>query len=159
MTLAAVTTALLALAFSAVIQKDANKAADAFQLDLGSVPEDEAIARPAGTKQEPAPEPAAVPEPEAAVPAPAAAVGGTTSFTLDTPIDRLIADPRARAVLDRNLPGLSGDENLPKFRALSLRQFQPLTGGQLTGALLSKVEADLAKIAPAPVKKRRFEGR
>ena len=72
-------------------------------------------------------------------------------FTLDTPIAQLVADTRAKAVLDRDLPGLSGDSNLSKFQSLSLRQFQPQTGGQMTEALLEKTGADLAAIgSPIP---------
>lgn len=104
-------------------------AADRFSLEL---PQDDAVTAP-----EPAPRdatPTAMP---------------TTSpghFSLDTPIADLVADPRAKAVLDRDLPGLSGDENLPKFRTLSLRKLAPLSGGQLTGELLTKVAYDLAAI-------------
>ena len=71
------------------------------------------------------------------------------SFTLDTPIEQLLADPRARAVLDADLPGMSADPNLPKFQLMSLRQLQPMTGGQMSNALLAKTGADLAAIAPA----------
>jgi hypothetical protein len=67
-------------------------------------------------------------------------------YTLDTPIKVLIADPGAKAVLDKDLPGLSTDENLPKFEDKSLREFQPLTGGQLTDELLAKTGKDLAAI-------------
>ena len=66
------------------------------------------------------------------------------SFTLDTPIEQLLADPRARAVLDADLPGMSADPNLPKFQLMSLRQLQPMTGGQMSNALLAKTGADLA---------------
>ena len=72
------------------------------------------------------------------------------AFTLDTPIGQLLADPRAKAVLDQNMPGLSDDANLAKFRSLSLRQFQPMTGGQMTKALLDKTGADLAAIGDTP---------
>ena len=71
------------------------------------------------------------------------------SFTLDTPIEQLLADPRARAVLDADLPGMSADSNLAKFQLMSLRQLQPMTGGQMTNALLEKTGADLAAIAPS----------
>ena len=67
-------------------------------------------------------------------------------YTLDTPIKDLIADPAAKAVLDKDLPGMSSDENLPKFEDKSLRQLQPLSGGQLTDALLKQVAADLLAI-------------
>jgi hypothetical protein len=77
---------------------------------------------------------------------PAADDAAQAHFTLDTPIRVLIADPAAKAVLDKDLPGLSTDENLAKFEDKSLRQFQPLTGGQLTDALLAKTGKDLAAI-------------
>jgi len=73
-------------------------------------------------------------------------------YTLDTPIKNLIADPQAKAVLDKDLPGMSSDENLPKFEDKSLRELQPLSGGQLTDALMKQVAADLVAIggdAPA----------
>ncbi len=73
-----------------------------------------------------------------------AAASINAHFTLDTPIKDLIADPQAKAVLDKDLPGMSADENLPKFEDKSLRQLQPLTGGQLTDDLLKKVATDLA---------------
>jgi hypothetical protein len=65
-------------------------------------------------------------------------------YTLDTPIKDLIADPAAKAVLDKDLPGMSSDENLPKFEDKSLRELQPMTGGQLTDAMLKQVATDLA---------------
>lgn len=67
-------------------------------------------------------------------------------YTLDTPIKILIADPAANAVLDKDLPGMSSDANLPKFEDKSLRALQPLSGGQLTDALLKQVGEDLAAI-------------
>lgn len=67
-------------------------------------------------------------------------------YTLDTPIKDLIADPEAKAVLDKDLPGLSTDENLAKFEDKSLRQLQPMTGGQLTDDLLKKTGADLGAL-------------
>jgi hypothetical protein len=123
----------------------AARAADKFALDL---PADETVTAPA----EPSAEPSAEPAPAGVSAEPVPAVGG---YTLDTPIADLIADPRAKAVLDADVPGLSEDENLPKFKALSLRKLAPLSGGQMTAKLLAKVEGDLAAIegAPPPVKK------
>ena len=46
---------------------------------------------------------------------------------------------------------MSTDSNLPKFQDKSLRQLQPLTGGQLTDDLMKKTGDDLAAIdAGAP---------
>lgn len=70
----------------------------------------------------------------------------TSKFSLDTPIADLIADRRAKAVIDKHLPGMSSDKNLGKFSAMSLRLLQPQSGGRLTGALMEQVGADLAAI-------------
>lgn len=79
---------------------------------------------------------------------PTISLAPATPFSLDTPIADLIADPRAKAVLDKSLPGLSDDRNLPRFQSMSLRKFQPLTGGQLTDTLLASTGAELAAIPP-----------
>ena len=50
-------------------------------------------------------------------------------------------------MLDKDLPGISDDENLDKFKSLSLRSFQPMTGGQLTDAMLAKIASDLDVLA------------
>ncbi|SEM48450.1 hypothetical protein SAMN05192583_0365 [Sphingomonas gellani] len=180
--------ALPAAASAAPLQKNAAKAADAFKLDLGNVPVDDQVVPPRVREVETTSGPAVVSAPEPAPPQPAPAAPDIAdaptdiaTFGLDTPIRRLIADPAAKAILDRDLPGLSDDENLAKFRDLSLRQFQPMTGGQLTMGLIEQVGRDLATISPggiaasesadsspsvtapatktAPARKRRFEGR
>ncbi|NIJ28702.1 hypothetical protein FHT00_000630 [Sphingomonas insulae] len=138
---------ILLMAFLIGIQAQAPSpaaaAADRFALDL---PRDDAA-----TVQ---PEPDTRPVTPSVTPSasPTVANGG---FSLDTPIADLIANAQAKAILDRDLPGLSDDTNLPKFQTLSLRKLAPLSGGQMTAALLNKVGTDLAAIdasAPAPGK-------
>jgi len=109
---------------------DPHTSADRFSLDLPANAQEPA--KPA----DPAPAPAEA--------APAEQPSGR--FTLDTPIAELLANYRSKAVLDRELPGLSFDKNLDKFKALSLRRLQPLSGGRLTPELLEKVGKDLAAI-------------
>lgn len=139
---------LSVLLIGAQAQSSAADRADKFSLDI---PADETAATPADTGPEPLPAPDAAAKPDTA-PAPAASPA-RAHFSLDTPIADLIADPRAKAVLDKDMPGLSDDENLAKFQTLSLRRLAPLSGGQLTGDLLSKVAYDLAALgggAPPP---------
>ena len=135
---------LLFAALMLAQSSQAAQAADKFALDL---PADETVTAPAEPAAPVAPVAAATP----ATPA-APAAGG---YSLDTPIADLIAEPRAKAILDRDVPGMSDDSNLPKFQSLSLRKLAPLSGGQMTPALLAKVAADLAVIegASTPVKK------
>lgn len=134
----------------------AAEAADRFSLDLPPADTDDAV------QAEPAPQPsttatqdareapsellAPAPEPPAIAAEPAAAEPREASFSLDTPIAKLIADYRAKAVLDREMPGLSTDRNLDKFRSMSLRQLQPASGGRVTDALLERVGTALAAI-------------
>lgn len=67
-------------------------------------------------------------------------------FTLDTPIEQLVANPRARAVLDANLPGLTVHPMYDSVKGMSLRQLQPMSGGQMTDEILARVGAALAAI-------------
>ena len=123
-------------------QSTAGRAADRFSIDM---PAETSVTAPGPAPAADAP---SAPPSNDIVPA----TGASVSYTLDTPIRDLIANPATRAVLDRNLPGLSTDENLPKFDRMGLREFQPLTGGQLTGPMLAEMAKDLARIGGAPLK-------
>lgn len=80
-------------------------------------------------------------------PAPAAAApAAAAKFSLDTPIETLLADGKAKAVLDTDVPGLSSHPALDQFKAMSLRAVQPFSNGALTDEMLKKVETDLATI-------------
>jgi hypothetical protein len=79
-------------------------------------------------------------------PAPATAAPAAAKFNLDTPIEALVADPRAKAVLDADLPGTTTHPAYESFKSMSLRAVQPFSDGKLTDEMLKKVEADLAAI-------------
>jgi len=68
------------------------------------------------------------------------------SYLLDTPIETLIADEKAKAVLDTDIPGLSSHPALDQFKSMSLKAVQPFSNGALTDEMLKKVETDLAAI-------------
>ena len=157
-------TLVLLLAAAPVVahQSKSAKSAKAFQLDgVAPTPDATPTPEPRATPDT-APSPAATPDASPALATPAVSDGAAATapdaatpadgalratFTLDTPIAALIADPAAKAVLDKDLPGLSDDENLAKFDKIGLRQFQPMTGGQLTDAMLVKVARDLSKLS------------
>jgi len=71
--------------------------------------------------------------------APAAA-----AISLDTPIEQLLINEKTKAMLDARIPGLTSHPMLDQFKAMSLKQLQPMAGGQLTDAMLEAVAADLA---------------
>jgi len=90
--------------------------------------------------QAPAPAAAATP---AAAPAPAAA--GALSVET-TPIETLVANPDAKAVLDKDLPGLTTHEAYDQFKAMTLAQVAPMSQGAITPEALKTVQADLDKV-------------
>ncbi len=72
------------------------------------------------------------------------------AFTLDTPIRLLVADAAAKAVLDRELPGLTTHRHYEQFKGMSLRGLKPFSGGLISDERLQAVEAAL-KALSAPV--------
>ena len=82
---------------------------------------------------------------QTATPAPAA-LAATGKFTLDTPIETVVADPKGKAVVDADLPGTTTHPMYDQFKAMSLNQVAPMASDKLTPAVLAKVAADLAAI-------------
>jgi len=79
--------------------------------------------------------------------APAAdAAKPAAKFNLDTPIGELLANEAAKAVLDKELPGLTQLPQLEMIKGLGLKQLQPYSDGKLTDELLAKTETSLAAI-------------
>ncbi len=84
----------------------------------------------------------ATPAPATAPAAPAAAA----KFTLDSPIETLVADTSAKKVLDTDLPGLTTNDKYDMFKSMSLNQVAGFAPDKLTPERLSKVATDLAAI-------------
>lgn len=76
----------------------------------------------------------------------AGAVAPSAKFTLDTPIQTLVADAQAKAVLDKFLPGTTSHPTYEMFKAMTLRQIQPYSGGAITDAALADVARELSAI-------------
>ena len=87
---------------------------------------------------------ASSPNSQAAVTKPAQA----SVFTVQTPIDRIAADDRGKAVLDRDVPGVMKNPHYMLFSCMSLSQLASLSGGQLPQSKLNEVNADLAELSP-----------
>ncbi|MFN3863640.1 MAG: hypothetical protein ACK4RT_05090 [Erythrobacter sp.] len=68
------------------------------------------------------------------------------AFTIDTPIETLMADERAKAVLAKHLPGIDQHPAYEQFKALSLKALAPFSQGLISDELLGKIDADLAAI-------------
>jgi hypothetical protein len=77
---------------------------------------------------------------------PSATAGATAKFTLDTPIETIAADPKGKAVLDADFPGMTTHEMYDSFKSMSLNQVQPMSGGAIPPEALTKAATDLAAI-------------
>jgi hypothetical protein len=76
----------------------------------------------------------------------AATTATAAAFTVDMPIEALMADERAKAVVAKHLPGIDQHPAYDQFKALSLKSLAPFSQGMITEEVLGKIEADLAAI-------------
>ncbi len=68
------------------------------------------------------------------------------AFTVDMPIEALMADERAKAVVAAHLPGIDQHPAYDQFKAMSLKALAPFSQGLITEEALAKIAADLAAI-------------
>ena len=68
------------------------------------------------------------------------------ALTLDTPVERIAADPGGAAVLNKDIPGLLSDPNYPMFKGMNLKTLASLSSGRLDGQTLAETQADLAAL-------------
>ena len=78
----------------------------------------------------------------------APATAPVAAFTIDTPIEALMADERAKAVVIANFGGqdITQHAMYEQFKTLSLKQLAPYSQGLITEDMLTKIAADLAAI-------------
>jgi hypothetical protein len=68
------------------------------------------------------------------------------ALTLDTPIEQIVANPAGKAVLDKDLPGLTTHPAYDQFKTMSLKEVEPMSQGAITDDMLAKTGADLAAL-------------
>ncbi|MFZ4383199.1 MAG: hypothetical protein ACOYO0_14675 [Sandarakinorhabdus sp.] len=78
--------------------------------------------------------------------APADAAAPAPKFSVNTPIEQLLADPAAKAVLEASIPGISAHPALDSFKAMSLTEVQPYSAGAITDEIIATVKTNLAAI-------------
>ncbi|OYY78035.1 MAG: hypothetical protein B7Y43_08105 [Sphingomonas sp. 28-62-20] len=84
-----------------------------------------------------------------AAPAPAtpgAAATAPAKLSIDSPIEQLVASPAAKAVVEGAIPGLSQHPSFDQFKAMTLAQVQPYSGGAITDEMIKKITDGLAAI-------------
>ncbi|HEY1562913.1 MAG TPA: hypothetical protein VGF71_18775 [Caulobacteraceae bacterium] len=69
-------------------------------------------------------------------------------LSTDTPIQDIVANPDGKAVLDKDMPGLTSHAMYDQFKTMSLKDLQPMSQGAITDDQLKKVADDLAKVKP-----------
>jgi len=68
------------------------------------------------------------------------------AVTINSTLKELLADPKAKAVLEKHFPGFSNNPQLQMAMGMTLKQIQPFSRGVITDEKLKAVEADLKKI-------------
>jgi len=90
---------------------------------------------------------AAAPQATTPAPAPAPAPAAAAKFSLDTPIETLVADPAAKKVLDTDMGGdITANPSYEQFKGMSFNQVKPFAPDKLPDALMTKLATDLAAI-------------
>ena len=64
-----------------------------------------------------------------------------------TPIADLAAKPETKAILDKDLPGLTAHPAFDQFKGMTLKALQPMSGGVVTDEQLAAVQAGLDALA------------
>ena len=80
------------------------------------------------------------------VAAPSAPATAKHYTTQDTTIGDLLADPAAKAVVDKYIPGLSDNASITMASGMTLRAIQPMAGDKITEDMLNAIDVDLAKL-------------
>ncbi len=76
----------------------------------------------------------------------AARVSPPARFSTRTTIGALLADPQARAVLEKRLPGITKDPRVDQALGMTLREAAPHEPTILTEEMLATLDRDLAAI-------------
>jgi hypothetical protein len=67
-------------------------------------------------------------------------------FTLDTTLGTLIDDPKAKAVLDKHLPGVSSNPMVAMAKGMTLNMLLSMPQAAQLGITKAKAEAILAEV-------------
>ena len=70
------------------------------------------------------------------------------ALSSNSPIADICSRPDGKAVLDRDLPGLTERPEYPFFKHMSLQTLKKMSRGKMTDEDIAKVDADLAHLTP-----------
>ncbi len=85
-------------------------------------------------------------------PTPAASPAATAGHysTSTTEIGTLLDDPAAKALVEKNIPGMTTNDQIDMARAMTLKDIQQYSPDQVTDKVLAALDAEFAKL---PAKK------
>lgn len=87
---------------------------------------------------------------QAAAPAASAPDAAAHYSTGATTIGEILADPAAKAVVDRHVPGMLASDQIEMAREMTLKTLQQFAPDNLSDKVLADIDADFAKM---PAKK------
>jgi hypothetical protein len=90
--------------------------------------------------------PALAGEPIVSPPVQTGSPAAVAKFSLDTPVETLVANPAAKAVLEQNLPGITTHPQYETFKGMGLSVLAGFAPDKLTPERLAAVAAALAKL-------------
>ncbi|WDF74338.1 hypothetical protein [Novosphingobium sp. KACC 22771] len=89
----------------------------------------------------------AAPMVQAAETKPAAAKPAAPKYsTADTDIGTLLDNPVTKAIIEKNIPGMTTNPQIDMARGMTLRAIQAYAAEEVTDARLAAIDAELAKV-------------
>jgi hypothetical protein len=68
------------------------------------------------------------------------------AFSIDSNLGEVLDNEKGKAVLEKNMPGVSNDPRTAMGRGMTLKQIAGFMPGEITPALLQAIDEDLKKI-------------
>ena len=68
------------------------------------------------------------------------------NYTLDTTLGQILADPRAKPVLDQNLPGVAGNPMVAMVSGMTLRAIVAMPQAAQLGVTEAKLQSVLTEL-------------
>jgi hypothetical protein len=75
-----------------------------------------------------------------------AAPAAAAKYNGDTPIETIVANPEAKAALDKIAPGITTHPMYDSFKGMSLRALAPYSEGKLSDDAIKAIETALAAV-------------
>lgn len=104
-----------------------------------------AIILPGAAFAQTAPAPASAPAATSA-PKPATATATAKYSTADTDIGTLLDDPAAKAIVEKNIPGMTTSDQIDMARGMTLKAVQQYAPDTVTDTRLAAIDAEFAKL-------------